>query len=234
MRLQGQGLVSLWSLALSACMMACEGDETASSSFDPAPEIKNLLVDFGRYDSASGRAGPFPFDPSKQKMFYEFNAEVSGPGGVKLLPTFEYHLVPDAKIYAPASGYVTLFKHQPETGDYEIGISRSPELASEKTGMITVDHLTNLTVAKGDFVTAGQLLGNPGPWIEGVGKTELMVYENGLAYCPLSYMSDSLKAEYGQKIFFLMADWEAYKKDTTLYREASMAEPGCNGLTGLP
>ena len=100
--------------------------------------------------------------------------------------------------------------------------------------MITVDHLTNITVSKGDFVTSGDLLGNPGPWIEGVGKTELMVYENGLAHCPFAYMRDSLKAGYRRKILDLMADWEAYRNDSTLYSEASMAEPGCNGLTGIP
>jgi hypothetical protein len=211
----------------------CETGETASS-FDPAPEVMNLLVDFGRYDSAAGKAGPFPFDPSKEKMFYEFNAEVAGPGGSKFLPTFEYHISPDAMVRAPSTGYVTMFRYQAETGDYEIGITRSPHLTSPKTGMVTVDHLTNLTVSKGDFVTAGQLLGNPGPWIEGVGKTELMVYENNLAYCPFSYMPDSLKAGYRQKILFLMADWEAYKKDTALYNQASMPEPGCNDLTGIP
>jgi hypothetical protein len=201
---------------------------------DQPPEIKNLLIDFGRYDSAAGRAGAFPFDPSKVKVFYEFNAEVPTPEGPKFLPTFEYHLVPDANVYAPADGYVTMFRYQAETGDYEIGITRSPNLTLPGTGMVTVDHIKDITVSQGDYVTAGQLLGKPGPWIVGMSRTELMVYRNDTAYCPFLYMSDSLKAGLRQKLRDLMADWESYKGDTTLYDEASMPEPGCNDLTGIP
>jgi len=214
--------------------MACDKNPASTPQDDSVPEIRNLLIDFGAYDSALGRAGAIVFDPSKPKMFYEFNASVPAPDGPKILPTFEYYLHPDADIYSPADGYVTHFKFQAETGDYEIGITRSPELTSNKTGMVAVDHIKDLSVKQGDYVTAGQVLGKPSPWIEGIGRTELMVYRNDTAFCPYAFMPDSLKENYRQIIRALMADWERYKLDTTIYDEAAMTEPGCLGMTGIP
>jgi hypothetical protein len=223
-------------LLLHALMVvACENDSTSPpSSYEDAPLIRNLIVDFDRHDPLTGRAGPFVFDPSKDKVFFEFNAAVPTPEGLKLLPTFEYRLSPEANVYAPADGYVTHFRYQAETGDYEIGITRSPNLTSSRTGMIMVDHIKDITVAQGNFVTAGQILGKPGPWIEGISRTELMVYQNDTAWCPFLFMTDSLKAGFRQKLRHLMADWESFKNDTTLYDEASMPEPGCNDLAGIP
>jgi len=222
----------------SFSLTGCNDDPASPSVNEPVdesvPEIRNLLIDFGSFDSASGRAGSIVFDPSKSKMFYEFNAAVPTPEGTKVLPTFEYYLHPDANIYAPADGYVTHFKFQAETGDYEIGITRSPNLTSNKTGMVTVDHIKDITVIQGAYVTAGQILGKPGPWIEGVSRTELMVYRNDTAFCPFAFMPDSLKEVSRQKIRTLMADWERYKRDTAVYNEGAMVEPGCNGLTGIP
>lgn len=215
--------------------VACTTSTDAPAPLDVSvPEVTHLMVDFGRHDSAANRAGAFVFDPSKPKIFYEFNASVPIPGGSKLLPTFEYYLAPDANVYAPASGYVTHFKFQAENGDYEIGITREPTLSVFGTGMVLVDHIKDLTVSQGDFVTAGQVLGKPGPWIEGLSRTELMVYRNDSAFCPFAFMPESLKAGYRQHIRDLMADWEAYKRDTSIYAESGMVEPGCNGWTGIP
>jgi hypothetical protein len=227
-------LLFSFTVLASLLLSACTKDPASPVIDESVPEIRNLVVDFGRYDSAMGRAGSIVFDPSKTKMFYEFNATVPTPEGPKILPTFEFYLHPDANIYAPADGYVTHFKFQAETGDYEIGITRSPHLTSSAVGMVTVDHIKDITVMQGAFVTAGQVLGKPGPWIEGIGRTELMVYQNDTAFCPFTFMTDSLKAGYKQKIGNLMADWEAYKRDTSLYHEEAMVEPGCAGWTGLP
>jgi len=227
---------ALRALALFAAVIfaACQNDAASPPIDESVPDVRHLLVVFAPFDSATGRAGSIVFDPSKPKMFYEFNAVVPTPDGTKTLPTFEYYLHPDADIYAPADGYVTHFKFQTETGDYEIGITRAPTLTSSQAGMVMVDHVRDITVSRGAFVTAGQVLGKPGPWIEGVGRTELMVYGNDSAYCPFLYTPDSLKAGFRQRLRDLMADWEAYKGDSGIYDEAAMVEPGCNGWSGIP
>ncbi len=233
-------LVAFSSLLLAACVQDSGPEVRHEDGFRPpvdlpAPEVLDLVVEFGKFDSVTGRAGAFRLDATTRyadKVFLEFNAVVNGPDGPKRLPTFEYRVDKDALVRAPASGYIIHFEHQPETDDYEIGIARS--LEDGRHGMVMVDHVRDITLAKGDSVTAGQVIGKAGTWGGELGRVELMVVEGDSAYCPLARMPDSLKEAHRSKIRDLMADWEAFKDDPTIYDEDAMPEPGCNGLVGDP
>ncbi|HLU69372.1 MAG TPA: M23 family metallopeptidase [Fibrobacteria bacterium] len=233
-------LVAFSSLLLAACVQDPGRDSRHEGGFRPpvdlpAPDVLGLVVEFGRFDSATGRAGAFRLDATTRyadKVFLEFNAVVNGPDGPKRLPTFEYRVDKDAVVRAPASGYVIHFEHQPETDDYEIGIARS--LEDGRHGMVMVDHVRDIAVAKGDSVAAGQVIGKAGTWGGELGRVELMVVEGDSAYCPLARMPDSLKEIHRASIRDLMADWETFKEDPAVYDEDAMPEPGCNDLAAGP
>lgn len=192
---------------------------------DPEPlELQNLLVSFGDHDAGSGRAGDFVFLETGDPIFLEFGAVVEGPDGPKQLPTFEYRVDPDADVLAPASGRVVRRVHQPETDDYELTIGAG-------SVQVNVDHVRDLQVDEGDDVVAGDVLGRPGPWSDTLGRTELMVVEDEVAHCPLTWVAPELEDALAAQVSALMADWEAFRGDDTIYDEAAMPRPGCNRLT---
>ncbi len=214
---------------LSGCGL---GDDGFACAFSPgsAPVLENLIVAFAPYDPTTGRAGAFVFDRQEDKVFLEFNAVVGGPTGPKTLPTFEYRVDPQADVYAPIEGTVVRFVYQPDTADYEIGFAQKGSACET----VSIDHVKAPTVGQGDAVTAGKVVGKPGSWSASLGRVELMVTIGRVAYCPFSYFDPARKSVYQQKVRRLMADWETFKGDPTIYDEAAMVLPGCLGLTGTP
>lgn len=193
------------------------------------PLLKNLAVDFAPYDSRSGKAGAFKFIKSEEKVLYEFGAEVSGSDGNKMLPTFEYRVDPSANVYVASDGYIDRVKYQEDTKDYEIVIM------AEKTSPwgIVYDHIKNVAVKEKDSATAGQKLGNPGTWGNGLGRTEIQVVKfdgesrTTYDYCPFKYFDPALIEQFKQKVATLMSDWETFKNDTGIYDQAKDVFPGC-------
>ncbi len=198
----------------------------------PDPVIKNLLVDFEDWDQDTGRAGAFDFNASysEDKVFLEFGAEVEdAQGGAKLLPTFEYRVSPEANVYSPINGYIVSRKYQDSTADYEIGIGTVKNYPSITVG---IDHIKDLTVKKGDYVKAGDILGAPGTWSSTHGRVELDIYGSKGHYCPFTFFGKKLRSEYEQKIEQHMQDWEAFKLDTSIYDEEGMTyAAGCSYKT---
>lgn len=194
------------------------------------PIIKNLMVDFAPYNSATGKAGAFLFKKEEDKVFLEFGDVVTNPQGQKIhvLPTFEYHTDPNAVVYAVANGIVRKIDYQLDGNDYELHLSEE----NGYTWELSYDHVRNLTVKNGDKVTAGQKLGTVGPWSNGLGRVELQVKKpidkNSIYdYCPLSLFNPALLEEYKQKISTLMNDWEKFKGDNSIYNETKDFLPGC-------
>ena len=205
-------------------------DITPPATISP-PVLKNLVVDFGQYNPATGRAGAFLFDADQDKVFLEFGAQVNGPDGPKTLPTFEYRTVDGASVHAAADGYVTAVMNQPETGDYEILVSPNKD---SRDWFVGYDHVKGVTLQVGDQVTAGQYLGTVGSWGSGLGRTELQVGKSGsnsvTNYCPFSLFSPSLLNTYKQQVMDLMADWESFKGNTNIYNDSG-PYPGCSSET---
>jgi hypothetical protein len=189
------------------------------------PTLKNLIIDFGDYDPITMRAGAFIFKENEDKVFLEFGAEVGGSGeGTKILPTFEYRVAPDANVYSPCDGFITRMFFQERTNDYEIGI-RTNALSIYT---VAIDHITNLTVSVGSFVRAGDIIGNPGTWQEGLGRTELSINVGaGGHYAPFLFFDPTLREEYENKVWQFMNDWEEFKGDQTIYDEENMPYAGC-------
>ncbi len=187
--------------------------------------ISGLGVTITDYDSSTGKAGDFIFVPEEQKVFLEFGAQVSSPDGFKELPTFEYRIDPNANVMAITDGKVTRMVYQPDTQDYEIGAIST----QNSNYYIGYDHITAPTVGLGDHLVAGQILGKPGTWSASLGRFEIMINnsKNGLSYCPFVYFDTSLKDEYEQKISRLMADWELFKGNQSIYDEENHIYPGC-------
>ena len=196
---------------------------------DEKPTLKNLIVDFGNPEEDNFGDFPTDFD---EKVFLEFGAHVSGPNGEdEILPTFEYIVKTDAKVKAAADGYMTDVMYQPETQDYEI-ITRPTKWS---LWTVSYDHVTNLMVEEGDFVKAGQTIGNPGTWDGKHGRVELMVSKiaNGESHhvCPFEFFDKKLVKTYESKILEFMNVWESIKERKFYTYE--MYRPGCNYKTIL-
>jgi hypothetical protein len=191
----------------------------------PAPVLKNLLVNFAAWDPVTDSAGDFNFLASEEKVFLEFGAVVITPDGPKTLPTFEYRLPLDTVVISPLNGTVASIRFQDETNDYEIHLMSSPT----SPFLVVVDHLTDLLVSEGDAVAAGQSLGKVGPFSLTLGRTELQVvnFIEEINYCPFELFDPDLALAFQQKVTDLMADWETFKGDASIYDQPTMVEPGC-------
>lgn len=222
-----------WSL-VEKCATRFGSSPPPAGGTEPArdttqPILKNLAVEFGRYDPITGRAGTFLFQKDQDKVFLEFGAKVMGPDGEKTLPTFEYRTIEGATVYAAADGYVTNLEYQSETDDYEILIA---PVKQNSVWYVSHDHVKGVSLKVGDRVTAGQVLGTVGSWFGGLGRTELMIGRSNSGrgatyYCPFKLFDPLLVGEYKQKVGNLTADWESFKGDTSIYNESKDVHPGC-------
>jgi hypothetical protein len=195
----------------------------------PPPVIKNLVVNFDHWDPITNRAGDFIFLAPEDKVFLEFGLVVVGPEGPKTLPTFEYRVAPDTVAVSPIDGTVESIFFQSETSDYEIHLTSSPT----SPFLVGVDHVTDLLVAEGDVVTAGQTLGKVGPFSLTLGRTELQVFNfiEETNSCPFELFDPALAPAFKQKVTDLMADWETFKGDASIYDQAAQFAPGCISAT---
>jgi len=188
--------------------------------------LKNLGVTIEAYDPSTKMAGAIVFFPSRFKVFLEFGVSVeTSPGSYKTLPTFEYYTTPEAVVFSPIDGTVNWVGWQPSTGDYEMSI----QSANNSSWLLFVDHVKDITVTTGDAVSAWQVLGKVGTVSADTGRTEIQVRASNIDWAPFKYFDPATTAEYQQKITDLMASWEAYKGDPSIYDEAAMAPywPGC-------
>ncbi len=193
------------------------------------PVLNNLVVDFGYIpdnfgdflEEDFGTAG----NSGMERPFLEFGYVASGPGGEQTLPTFEYRVRKDAKVYSPAAGYVVQLMYQPETDDYEIILSPS----RNSRWFVSIDHVRNITVSEGDWVESGQPLGYPGPWDDSHGRVELMVGKylgmKNIDYCPFELFNKSLAQQYMEKVERLMDYWNSINPGMEPYDTSYL--PGC-------
>ncbi len=127
------------------------------------------------------------------KGFYAFG-ESLGRNDPRRNPNFEFSSVKaGAPIIAAIDGTIGFIKDQPETGDSEVMLQ--PRDGSIWT--VAYDHLTNLKVAKGDRVKAGDVLGEPSVQNNGTHRFEFQVNKgqntDTLHICP-STIVDGAKA----------------------------------------
>ena len=244
-------LITVFSITFTACdldFFSPGDDEQEEGSSEDEDEdedeiveqyLHNLGVEFAPYDSATGRAGAFVFNNRIEKPIWEFGQNtIEKPDVIsaKDNPTFEYHLHPDADIFALTDGVVDRYILLEETGDYAIR-TRWPGSNLE----VIYDHVTNPRFELGDTVRQGDIIGDPGYWDPGyVGRTEIQVStgnddeDDFLSHCPFDLFDpDSLQA-YTDRVSRLIREWESFKEDTTIYNEGSFIYPCCVNLNLVP
>jgi len=218
-------------LGVALGMAGCGG----SSDSVPPTYLHGLSVNIDRYNPSTGRAGDIVFDSRDEKPFWEFgkNVLMDQSGVLKDNCAFEFHVAMDAVLHYAADGTVIFMEYQAENADYEIGV-QSPD----GRFIADYDHVRNPTVQIGSTVVAGQVLGTPGPWGDKFGRTEFQINATTdgvvLSYPPWKYFEPGLLQQYEDKVSNLMNDWEAFKKDSSIYNQAAMLYPGCTSETVVP
>ncbi|MEK7147830.1 MAG: hypothetical protein AAB758_00875, partial [Patescibacteria group bacterium] len=107
------------------------------------------------------------------------------------------------------------------------GVSLVPKGSS---WIVSFEHLVNLRVKEGDVVKVGDIVGEAAPRFgNAIAMVELAVWTGGqsiIKYCPFSFLDESLKPIYGEKIRQLASDWESFA-GMDVYREENWVLPGC-------
>lgn len=199
------------------------------------PKIKNIGINLGEYDPATGMAGDLKFTkttfPSGMQMLfseygYEVAASSAGPARKNPQPTF---IVPlGTKVMSLVDGKVV---NVPKlySNDYSIHVQ-----AEGSDLIFETEHVINVKVKKGDTVKAGQAIAEVSDYdarnYDGQGLYEIGVLKSGNPpshVCPFDYLDESIKEDTNKKILSLQKAWEEYRGDTSIYDETKAVTPGC-------
>ena len=173
------------------------------------PVLKNLGVNFDRWDPVTNRAGDFLFMQGTfdEHILVPFGYLVENENGAKRLPEITYILPVGTPVVSPIDGIVFNINVIGWSQDYAVHLKTS----RDEEWMVSFEHLINLNVAMGDRINAGQIIGEAAPWNGGTGFAELVVWKGGreiLKRCPFDALEESIKPVYAEKISNLVSDWE--------------------------
>lgn len=206
------------------------------------PKLKNLGIQFGRYDANTGRAGDFVFvhDPFYPKFFGEFGIIVEGSfNTLKRLPEFDFRTAKGTPIRAMIDGVIAAVEYQSDDNYY---VWIRPH--THPNWIIEYDHVKPVNIEVGDHVVAGQTIATientamigaefdleEMMFVGGaeLGLFEIMVLPPDRTYrCPTDYLHSEVESTIKQQIADLMSDWESFKGNESLYDEANMPTVGC-------
>lgn len=200
------------------------------------PVLSNLGISLERYSDATGRAGSLIFNNQNlaqnwpgNKIFFEFGEKL--PSGI-VAPEFGYMQIDlDTDIIAMAPGRVVEIEEQPYSNDYALTILFNDNWA------LNYDHITQLTIAKGDTISAGQILGKPSTNKDGItGFIEIQIQEGdgrsqSISHCPTNLLNPDLKQKYSTILESIIEDWENLVGDTNLYKDSEQVAAGCVAKT---
>jgi len=191
------------------------------------PVLKNLGVNFDRWDPVTNRAGDFLFMQGTfdEHILVPFGYLVENENGAKRLPEITYILPVGTPVVSPIDGIVFNINVIGWSQDYAVHLKTS----RDEEWMVSFEHLINLNVAMGDRINAGQIIGEAAPWNGGTGFAELVVWKGGreiLKRCPFDALEESIKPVYAEKISNLVSDWEKFK-GKNIYQEEKWTLPGC-------
>ncbi len=172
---------------------------------------------------------------SLNRVFIEYGFEVpssmseGGEGKVLHQPAFIAPL--GTKVHSLVDGEVVEVK-EIWSGDYTVMVAKG---GGKNTRWIyETEHVINPVVKVGDIVKAGQVVAEVSDFdtrnYAGYGLVEIGILEGGaqpLHHCPFLYLDESVKEEYYEQLTTLMARWEEFKGDSSIYNEDSFVVPGC-------
>ena len=209
------------------------------------PVLKRHPIDLAPYDSASGRAGDASFVRPLflNRVYTEFGfvipADTSSTGNNKPNPQPTYLAPMGTKVRSAVDGVVDRIADlwsTPTLGDVSVMV-KPDGLPGRCYAVVEFEHVVKPTVRVGDRVTVGQVIAEVGPLnsqgSRGLGLVEFGILTgspNGrpLHVCPYAYFDPAVRGTQLAILGRLMADWEAYFGDATLYNEAAWA----GGVTG--
>jgi hypothetical protein len=144
----------------------------------------------------------------------------------------------DAQVRAVAPGLVVNVVNQPESCDVEIHVIGVGASGNDASWVMGYDHVEAPTVARGDVIATGQVLGRPGmaygqtgqcdPSIPG--RVELQVNHkrstDEVAVCPLGLMSAATREQAMSTIAGLMRSWNE-RVGREVYGPSVIGRGGC-------
>ena len=195
----------------------CPADKT---EWDMTPPVfKHIGIDLAPVDHATGWAGAFNFNDvtalGSSTQFFEAFGYQPPYAGYAPISDWIFATAPGTNIYSPLDGIVVYVAHNSNWDDWEIIIN--PRNCNKSFYFVTVDHIVDVTVAMGDRIVAGQVIGKKGAdhnngQYEGNARTfEITVGNaNGEAFCPLNFFSPTDRIEAVAKLQQLVLDIETY------------------------
>ncbi len=203
---------------------------------DQPPVLQGLGVSIDRLDRSTNLAGDFIFTNklifddgrvSNNRPFVDFGYVQNSVGGLQENIEYWFYVPLGTKLRAPVSGYVStpFFNH---TQDWGINIM-SRQGAS---WIVSFEHVVNLNVTEGQYINAGDVVAEAAPrstFNREIAMTELVVWRAGqhiTKFCPFSFLNESLKPTYLEKINQLASDWETFV-GRDVYSQEQWLEPGC-------
>ena len=168
------------------------GGSADDSVVDGPPVLSVTPVDLtGPYDGATDTYGALNFAHNPIIPFgYELHPGVCNPA-------FEYYTVAGAEVRAASAGVVVWMFENEGIADWEIHV-RSHDGSK---WVVQYDHVVAPTVAEGERVVAGTVLGGAGIWSATIARTELSVTfvaspSSSTSYCPLDFGTASFNAQH--------------------------------------
>lgn len=165
------------------------------------------------------------YDSIGLKGFYVFGDEL--PGG-RQNPNFEFASIKSGtKIIAAADGKVIDVKNQPESSDYEMIIQPH----DNSMWSISYDHLSGVSLKRGDSVSAGDVLGEAARQNNGLYRFEIQVNKDmdGKTehICPTTLLADGVKDKWINELTEHQKAWESGSGINDLYDIESQNPVGC-------
>lgn len=207
---------------------------SAEVETEPPLLLGSLGFNFGDYDPATQTAGdikftktPLPFNqiysPFGQPDPRSQNNGLRNPQPVVILPL-------GTKVQSIVTGVVVEVKEL-YSGDMTVWVAKS----KTSTYFYETEHIINPTVAVGDNVTAGQIIGEVSDYDShnnpGFGLIEIgILHSDGPGVpkhiCPLQYLDTSIKSKVESQLNKLYAAWNDYLGQT-IYNYSTFETPGC-------
>ncbi|MFQ5400519.1 MAG: M23 family metallopeptidase [Anaerolineae bacterium] len=212
------------------------------------PVLTQHIIKLAEYQPETNQAGDIYF-PSTPVMFnriftpfgFVIPADTSNTGQDKANPQPTFIAPLKTKVYSPLDGtvvnIVTTLWSTPSLGDVSIHILPDG-LAESCYVVVELEHVVNPAVQEGDRVKAGQEIAEVGPLNAkaqaGLGTVELGVLSatregNPVHTCPFFFFSPEVREQRLNELSQMLADWEAFVNDPSLYDETAWVNgtPGC-------
>jgi hypothetical protein len=194
--------------------------------------LNNLGVTFGSYNAATGRAGDFAFNHRFDKIFYEFGDTLPAGKALPYSVQFQFYLAPDAQIRAVNTAIVQRVDYKEQAQAYEI-----QAMPTENSDYyIVYDYVGGANLKPGDVIDSGQVIGhangvvNNATWAP---EVQVGLQSSNAGVAPWTYFDPAAVDGTRNELRNLLADWESFKGNSSIYDESSWYDVGAKGAHEL-